>query len=61
MLMLFALRGGAVSHVAPAREIGILIGTWLGVTRSAKAIGCGDCPRPGRRSRAWRCWRWPEP
>jgi hypothetical protein len=38
MLMLFALRGGAVSHVAPEREIGILIGTWLG----GHALGEGD-------------------
>lgn len=30
ILMLFALRSGAVSHVAPAREISILIGAWLG-------------------------------
>jgi uncharacterized membrane protein len=28
--MLIALKAGAVSHVAPAREVSILIGTWLG-------------------------------
>jgi uncharacterized membrane protein len=30
ILVLLAMRGGAVSHIAPAREISILIGTWLG-------------------------------
>jgi len=30
ILVLFALRLGPVSHVAPAREISILIGAWLG-------------------------------
>jgi hypothetical protein len=30
ILMLIALRLGPVSHVAPARRISILIGTWLG-------------------------------
>ena len=30
ILILIAMRHGAVSHIAPAREIGILIGTWLG-------------------------------
>lgn len=30
ILILLALRTGAVSHVAPAREISILIGAWLG-------------------------------
>jgi hypothetical protein len=30
ILMLLALRGGAVSHVAPAREVSILFGAWLG-------------------------------
>ena len=30
ILILLALRTGAVSHIAPAREIAILIGAWLG-------------------------------
>jgi drug/metabolite transporter (DMT)-like permease len=30
ILILFALRSGPVSHIAPARELSILIGTWLG-------------------------------
>jgi drug/metabolite transporter (DMT)-like permease len=30
ILILIAMRHGAVSHIAPAREISILIGTWLG-------------------------------
>ncbi len=30
ILVLLAMRMGAVSHVAPAREVGILIGAWLG-------------------------------
>lgn len=30
MLMLFAMKTGALSHVAPAREVSILFGTWLG-------------------------------
>ena len=30
ILMLIAMRTGDLSHVAPAREVSILIGTWLG-------------------------------
>jgi uncharacterized membrane protein len=30
ILILIAMRHGAVSHIAPARELSILIGTWLG-------------------------------
>ncbi|MGH7741913.1 MAG: EamA family transporter [Candidatus Eiseniibacteriota bacterium] len=30
ILILIAMRHGAVSHIAPAREMSILIGTWLG-------------------------------
>src|SRR5207248_7391388 len=30
ILILLALRTGAVGHIAPAREVSILIGTWLG-------------------------------
>jgi uncharacterized membrane protein len=30
ILILLAMRTGAVSHIAPAREIGILLGAWLG-------------------------------
>ncbi len=30
MLILTAMQWGAVSHIAPAREVGILIGAWLG-------------------------------
>jgi drug/metabolite transporter (DMT)-like permease len=30
ILILLAMREGAVSHIAPAREISILIGAWLG-------------------------------
>lgn len=30
ILMLFAMRAGELSHVAPAREVSILIGAWLG-------------------------------
>lgn len=30
ILVLIAMRTGAISHIAPAREVSILIGTWLG-------------------------------
>jgi hypothetical protein len=30
LLMLLAMRQGVLSHIAPAREVGILFGTWLG-------------------------------
>jgi multidrug transporter EmrE-like cation transporter len=30
ILILLAMRSGAISHIAPAREIGILLGAWLG-------------------------------
>jgi multidrug transporter EmrE-like cation transporter len=30
ILILLAMRTGAISHIAPAREIGILLGAWLG-------------------------------
>jgi uncharacterized membrane protein len=30
IMMLFAVRQGRVSHIAPAREISILLGAWLG-------------------------------
>jgi drug/metabolite transporter (DMT)-like permease len=38
MLILFALRDGKVSHVAPARELSILFGAWFG----ARLLGEGD-------------------
>lgn len=38
ILILLAFRIGAVSHIAPAREVSILIGTWLG----ARMLGEGD-------------------
>jgi uncharacterized membrane protein len=41
ILMLLALRDGAVSHVAPARELSILLGAWLG----GQVLGEGDRPR----------------
>jgi drug/metabolite transporter (DMT)-like permease len=41
ILILFAMRDGAVSHIAPAREISILIGAWLG----GRVLGEGDRPR----------------
>jgi uncharacterized membrane protein len=37
ILILVAMRGGAVSHIAPAREVSILFGTWLG----ARVLGEG--------------------
>jgi drug/metabolite transporter (DMT)-like permease len=41
ILVLLAMRAGAVSHVAPAREIGILFGAWLG----GHVLGEGDRAR----------------
>jgi len=41
ILILLALRHGQVSHVAPAREISILIGAWLG----ASVLGEGERTR----------------
>ena len=38
ILILLALRHGAVGHIAPAREVSILIGTWLG----GRVLGEGD-------------------
>jgi drug/metabolite transporter (DMT)-like permease len=38
LLILLALRRGAVGHVAPARELSILIGAWLG----GHVLGEGD-------------------
>ena len=38
MLVLFALRTGQVSHIAPARELSILFGAVLG----ARILGEGD-------------------
>lgn len=38
ILILLAFRTGAVTHIAPAREVSILIGTWLG----ARMLGEGD-------------------
>ena len=41
ILILFALRTGAVSHIAPAREVSILIGAYLG----GRVLGEGDRTR----------------
>lgn len=41
ILILLALRTGAVSHIAPAREISILIGAWLG----GRVLGEGERQR----------------
>jgi len=41
ILILVAFQLGAVSHIAPAREIGILFGAWLG----GHVLGEGDRPR----------------
>jgi drug/metabolite transporter (DMT)-like permease len=41
LLVLLALRHGQVSHVAPARELSILFGAWLG----ARVLGEGDLKR----------------
>jgi drug/metabolite transporter (DMT)-like permease len=41
ILVLIAMRTGAVSHIAPAREIAILIGAWLG----GRVLGEGDRAR----------------
>jgi uncharacterized membrane protein len=41
LLILFALRDGRVSHIAPARELSILFGAWLG----ARVLGEGDRTR----------------
>ena len=51
ILILIAMRHGAVSHIAPARELSILIGTWLG----GRVLGEGgrDAP-PGRGGRVCR-------
>ena len=38
ILILLALRHGAVGHIAPAREVSILIGAWLG----GRVLGEGD-------------------
>jgi drug/metabolite transporter (DMT)-like permease len=38
VLVLVAMRLGAVSHIAPTREVGILIGAWLGQS----VLGEGD-------------------
>lgn len=38
ILILLALRTGDVGHIAPAREVSILIGTWLG----GRVLGEGD-------------------
>ena len=38
ILILLALRHGDVGHIAPAREVSILIGTWLG----GRVLGEGD-------------------
>ncbi len=38
ILILFALRSGDVGHIAPAREVSILIGAWLG----GRVLGEGD-------------------
>ena len=38
ILILLALRRGDVGHIAPAREVSILIGTWLG----GRVLGEGD-------------------
>jgi uncharacterized membrane protein len=41
ILILLAMRTGAISHIAPAREIGILLGAWLGHS----VLGEGDRTR----------------
>jgi len=41
MLVLAAMRTGAVSHIAPAREVSIVIGAWLG----GSVLGEGDRTR----------------
>ena len=41
ILILFALRSGDVGHIAPAREVSILIGAWLG----GRVLGEGDRKR----------------
>ena len=41
ILILFALRTGDVGHIAPAREVSILIGAWLG----GRVLGEGDRTR----------------
>lgn len=38
ILILLAMRGGAISHIAPAREIAILLGAYLG----GRVLGEGD-------------------
>ena len=38
MLILVALRQGDVGHIAPAREVSILIGAWFG----GRVLGEGD-------------------
>ncbi len=38
VLVLLAMRAGAVSRVAPAREVGIVLGAWLG----GRVLGVGD-------------------
>lgn len=38
ILILLAMRTGAISHIAPAREIAILLGAWLG----GRVLGEGD-------------------
>ena len=44
ILILLALRSGDVGHIAPAREVSILFGAWLG----GRVLGEGD-----RRRRLW--------
>ncbi len=41
ILVLIAMRVGAVSHIAPAREIGILLGAWFG----GRVLGEGERTR----------------
>ena len=41
ILVLIAMRGAGVSHIAPVREVSILIGAWLG----ARMLGEGDRTR----------------
>ena len=41
ILILVALSQGPISHIAPARELSILFGAWLG----ARVLGAGDRTR----------------
>src|SRR5262249_10030436 len=41
ILVLFAMKHGPISHIAPARELSILLGAWFG----ARVLGEGDRTR----------------